>query len=160
MRFQRCFLALALLGLTACQSHPPAGAATIRLHLPANPASPETRRLAVALRTPAISLQVDSFPILTESYLEHAELVGEGDNFSIRLTFNAHGTFVLEHASLNNRDQLLVIFINGSPVAAPQLKQRISDGVFQFTPDMAREDAEKVVKGLNMSVAYLKKKPF
>jgi hypothetical protein len=150
-------LMLCLLELTACNSAPK-NAAILRMHLPASPAATPIRRMPVTIRTPALTLEVDRLPVLSEADLDHVDLTGEGDNFGIRLFFNTHGTIMLDTVSLNNRGQLLVIIINGVPVAAPQLRERIVDGVFDFTPDISREEAEKIVKGLNASAEYIRKK--
>lgn len=160
MIFTRLLLVLSLLGLTACASKPPKNAATLSMHLPAPASLPDYRRMPVVLRMPAISLYIDKFAVLTERDLETAAVTGAGDGFAIRLVFGRHGTIELDRLSLNNRGELLVILINGVPVAAPMLKQRIVDGYFEFTPDLTREQAEKVVEGLNASIAYYKKKPF
>jgi hypothetical protein len=74
------------------------------------------------------------------------------------LIFGTHGTIELDRLSNNNRGDLLVVLINGTPVAAPQLKRRIVDGVFEFTPDLSPAEATRLVEGLNAMVAYLKKR--
>ena len=153
-----CLLALCLLELTACNSRPK-NAAIMRMYLPASPALPQTRRVPVTIRTPALTLEVDSLPVLSESDLDHADVTGEGDNFDMRFFFNSHGTIKLDSVSLNSRGQLLVVIINGVAVAAPQLRERIVDGVFEFTPDITRTEADTVVKGLNASAEYLSKNP-
>jgi len=150
---------LLLLGLTACHTGPPKDAVTLRMHLPASPALQPTRRMMVEVHTPAMSLQVDRLPVLSENDLDHAELVGEGENYDMRLTFTTHGTIVLDTVTINARGQQLVIMLNNIAVAAPMLSHRIADGVFEFTPDMPREEAEKVVKGLMESVKWLAKHP-
>lgn len=128
------------------------------MHLPANDSIPASRRVSIVLRTPALSLQINSIPVLREADLDGAELTGEGEDFQMRLLFNTHGTIELDRVSNNNRDELLVVFINDKPVAAPQLKRRIVDGILEFTPDLTREEAEKLVEGLRATIAYLKKK--
>ncbi|MSR65645.1 MAG: hypothetical protein EXS18_07695 [Verrucomicrobiae bacterium] len=106
-----------------------------------------------------MTFEVDSLPVLSEADLDHADITGEGDNFAMRLFFNTLGTIKLDTVSLNSRGHLFVIIINGVPVAAPQLRARIVDGVFEFTPDITRADAETVVRGLNAMAEYLTKNP-
>ena len=158
MKFLSCLLVLCLLELTACNSRPK-NASLMRMYLPASPAAPPTRRVPVTMRTPAITLEVDSIPILSEGDLDHVDVTGEGDNFAMRFYFNTHGTIKLDAVSLNSRGQLIVVIINGVAVAAPQLRERIVDGVFQVTPDITRAEADTVTKALNATVEYLKKAP-
>jgi hypothetical protein len=42
-------------------------------------------------------------------------------------------------------------------LGAPLITKRITDGVFVFTPDATREEAERIVAGLNNVIAKLKK---
>lgn len=158
MRFAGCLLIVALLPVVGCQSKPPKNAATLSMHLPAGRGLPESRRTTVALMSPAISLDVNRIPVLREADLDTVELKGEGDNFLMRLVFGIHGTIELDRVSNNNRGELIVIFINNIPVAAPQLKHRIVDGVFEFTPNLSREEAQKLADGLNAMVKYLEKR--
>src|ERR1051325_9178095 len=150
----RWILIFALLGLPACARKPPKNAVTLGMHLTASPVLPADRRTQVVLRTPALTLQIDPRPVLTERDLDKVELTREGDNFAMRLVFNTHGTIELDRVSLDRRNDLIVVLINGIAVAAPQLKKRIVDGVFEFTPDLTRKEAEKVVEGLKALVEY------
>ena len=43
-------------------------------------------------------------------------------------------------------------------LAAPQITQQISDGVFVFTPDATMEESERIVRGLNNIAKEIKKK--
>ena len=44
-------------------------------------------------------------------------------------------------------------------LAAPRISQRIKDGVLVFTPDATREEAERIVRGLNNVAIKLGNKP-
>ena len=44
-------------------------------------------------------------------------------------------------------------------LAAPLIRRPIADGVLTFTPDASREEAEKIVKGLNNVTEKIKKDP-
>ncbi len=157
MKLLPCLLICCVLGLTACVTKPPKNMTTLRIHVPATEASSPQRRMQVAIRVPELTLQVDAQPVLTEADLDHAQVTGEGENLGLRLYFNTHGTIVLDTVSLNYRSQMLVIMINGAAIGAPLIKDRIVDGVFEFTPDLSREQAEKIVAGLNATAAYLAK---
>ena len=43
-------------------------------------------------------------------------------------------------------------------LAAPMITRQIQDGIFVFTPDASREEAERIVRGVNNVVAKLNKK--
>ena len=158
MKLVRFLPIAALLILPACASKLPKDAATLSMHLPASAGLPESRRIPLIVPNPHLTLEVDSFAVLTERDLDKVDLKGQGEEFLIRLVFNTHGTITLDSVSNNNRDEMLVVLINGRPVAAPRLKRRIVDGTFEFTPDLSREEAEKVVKGLNLAAEYYRKR--
>jgi hypothetical protein len=73
---------------------------------------------------------------------------------------NPQGTRLLEQYSLAGRDKRAAIFSNFDQVrwlAAPKLSRRISDGVLVFTPDCTREEADRIVRGLNNLAKQIKK---
>lgn len=159
MKFACTSLVLAAVALTGCASKPPKDATSMSMHLAATPSLPETRRLPVVLRMPSISLQVDRIPVMTERELEKVELTGEGDAFGMRFVFNTSGTIRLDTLTTDKRGSVIVVCFNGVPVAAPLIRERIVDGFFEFTPDVTRQEAEKLAAGVNKLIAYLKKKP-
>lgn len=108
-------------------------------------------------------MELDILPdiITSDLDLESAEIVEAVGGFSLRLTFNAHGRFKLETLSTANRDKRLAIFMQWDIdkdqtenrwVAAPLLRGRITGGTLVFTPDATREEAERLVRGLNNAV--------
>ena len=127
-------------------------------------------------------------PLLTEADLTEAALVDHPDGaYEIRLTFNAHGTLVLDMQTSSVRRNLnhLVIFAKfppkgwkepqeGAPdagekpapgqprisawIAAPMIPPNgLSNGTLRFTPEVSHEEAEKIVEGLNNMATTLRK---
>ena len=63
---------------------------------------------------------------------------------------------MLEQGTIGNRGRKIAIFCRSGKdmkefrwLAAPAITHRISDGVFIFTPDASRGEAEEIVAGLN-----------
>jgi len=81
--------------------------------------------------------------------------------FGIRLQFNRHGALVLDTMTTSHRGQRVAIFAHFNEarwLAAPLISRRLVNGEFIFTPDATREEAERIVLGLNNVAAELKKR--
>jgi hypothetical protein len=61
-------------------------------------------------------------------------------------------------ANKSKRIAILAIFPEKRWIAAPLINQRNASGVLTFTPDATREEAERIVRGLNNVAAQLRKK--
>ncbi len=83
-----------------------------------------------------------------------------GGLFSIRLKFNWEGTAILDSFTSSNPGRRIAImgdFGGKRWLASPLIRQRISNGVLTFTPDATREEADKIVRGLNNVAREVKK---
>jgi preprotein translocase subunit SecD len=76
--------------------------------------------------------------------------------FALRIQFDHAGTALLEQYSASNRGKKIAVFCQFGEklkdvrwLAAPVISRRISDGIFVFTPDATREEAEEIAVGLN-----------
>jgi preprotein translocase subunit SecD len=90
-----------------------------------------------------------------------ASVVEDRGTFFIRIQFDHIGTSLLNATTLANPGRRIAVasqFPGLRWVAAPQIQGRIADGVFTFTPDASREEAERIVRGLNNGIALAKKK--
>ena len=86
----------------------------------------------------------------------------------IQLRFNTRGAMILSGVTTANRNRRLAVFCAFSQekskdketrwLASPMLNRPITDGLLTFTPDATREEAIRIVKGLNEVVAEIKKK--
>ena len=77
------------------------------------------------------------------------------------IQFDKHGTLVLDNVTSSYKGSRIVVFSQfGSArwLAAPRIMNRISDGVFTFTPDASREETERIARGLNNIANEMKKR--
>jgi hypothetical protein len=169
-RFNLYLLALAMTLLAACETTSPTGGggkagakelASIRVHLEthADPILGSSRQITVGREDPQTFFV--SGPMLGELHLEAAQLWdGQPGQYAIHLKFDRQGTHTLQSLSLSYRGKRLAImsqFPEPRWIGAVRLDRHIADGTLLFRPDATREEAERIVKGLNLAVARLKK---
>lgn len=170
LRFNIYFLVVAALFM-GCKSDSPEKSekkkqdkelSTIRLHLEVN--ADDTGRTATVRVYKANPMLVGMYtaPFLDESYLDEASIVEDGGGISIRLKFDyPRGARFLEMATTSYKGQRIIVecaFPEIRCIAAPVITRRIVDGVFEFTPDATRDEAERIVRGLNNVIKQIKKK--
>lgn len=137
-------------------------ASTLGLFLEAN--SDDSKRTAAVpvVRASPVMVTVDPTPFLTEGNLTEAALVDTVGGPAIQVKFDAHGTLVLDSVTSANKGARIVVyslFTEGRWLAAPKIATPIKDGVLVFTPDATREEAERIVRGLNNMAAAMGNKP-
>jgi hypothetical protein len=128
----------------------------LRVHME-SVAGPGTMTQTVSIiRADPVSVTILSGPILTEADVVAARVLDTTAGFAVELQFSSTGTLLLEEYSASNPGKHFVIFgqwgqkgTDGRWLAAPLITHRISDGVLSFTPDMSRDDAYRLVLGLN-----------
>lgn len=167
--FNLYLLALAATLLAACETTSPTGAggkagakelASIRVHLETH-ADPlgMSRQITVGREHPQTFFV--SGPMLGELHLDAAQVwEGQPGQYAIHLKFDHQGTRILESLSLSYRGKRLAImsqFPEPRWIGTVRLDRHIADGTVLFRPDATREEAERIVKGLNLAVARLKK---
>jgi preprotein translocase subunit SecD len=157
--------AFALILAGGCQTHKGKDknkeATTISLHLEADPDGLSDIGPESIGREDPIIVSVTKTPFLDGGDLDEASVVDEpGGLYSIRLKFNWQGAAVLAGVTSANPGRRIAIYCafgEARWLAAPMIRQRISDGVLTFTPDASHEEAERIVKGLNNVAKGLKK---
>ena len=80
--------------------------------------------------------------------------------YSISVQFNKQGSMLLEQYTTGSKGKHMAIsaeFGQMRWIAAPVITQRIGDGLFVFTPDTSREEAERIVSGLNRVAKLVRK---
>lgn len=136
---------------------------TLRLHLEVNPdGSDRSAPVPIVRRNPTM-LNVERAPFLDEGDVQQAVVVETIEGFALKIQFDAHGKLVMDSISTSNKGRRMAVFSQFGDarwLAAPQITQRIRDGVLVFTPDANREEAERIARGLNNVVAQLKRKSF
>ena len=132
----------------------------VRVHLEASGGTPRRAQVVSILRNSPILIKVESDSFLDERDLEHASLIDYMGGFLIQIQFNEHGTLVLDTLSTANKGKRIAIMCDFGQqrwLAAPVLSHRITDGTITFTPDATREEAERIVRGLNNTITKIKK---
>jgi hypothetical protein len=138
---------------------------TLRLHLENRVAASKGDSMthietAEVYRQNPMVFKIDKVPFLTEASIKEAKLIDVTGGFALQIQFDAPGTWLLEEYTTANRGKHIVIgsqFVGpgeekinkGRWIAAPQIKAHITDGLLSFTPDASREEAERIVAGIN-----------
>lgn len=129
----------------------------VALHLEVNPDGASDNAPVAIHRTNPVYVNISKTPFLDSTDLETASVVDEpGGLFSIRLKFNFRGSALLEAMTISHVGKRVAVFCQTDTVrwlAAPQIRKGMHDGVFIFTPDATREEADRIVRGLNNAVA-------
>jgi preprotein translocase subunit SecD len=136
-------------------------ASTLRLFLEADQDAGSRGSPVPIYRAAPMPVNVERAPFLDEGHLTGAAVVDVVGGFAIQVSFDFHGTLMLENVSTANRGKRIAVysqFTEGRWLAAPKITQRIADGVLTFTPDATREEADRIVRGLNNVAVSLKNK--
>jgi preprotein translocase subunit SecD len=128
----------------------------IRIHME-SPPSDQSQSIQL-LRSSPVVVVVGDEPVLTEDNIIAATLLETPGGFAIRIKFDETGAWMLEQNTAAYAGKHMVIFgqwgshvSEGRWLAAPLIVHRIADGTLTFTPDASREEAAKLVKGLNVA---------
>lgn len=136
-------------------------ASTLRLHLETNADGSERNSQVPIFRERPVLVNVERMPFITEGDVDSAAVVEADGGFAIKVNLNKHGSLVLDMVTGANRGRRIAIqtqYTESRWLGAPVIKHRISNGVLVFTPDANREEADRIVRGLNNLVKKLKKK--
>ena len=164
-------LILAVTGLGAgCASAPEAQsdkkkpATTLKFYVETNPDSTDRHMVITVGRNDPFQLVVQDQPFLSEIFVVEANVVDVVGGFQLALKFDGQGGRLLEQYTTSNKSRHLAIFSQFGDarwLAAPLITRGIADGKFQFTPDASREEAERIVAGLQAVAEEVKKEePF
>lgn len=134
----------------------------LRLHIEANAAAGNGKPVSICRATPVL-VNVEDTPFLDERDIGQAAVVDWMDGYAVQLDFNSHGKLMLENTTRLNpgrRIAILCEFGETRWLAAPLIARPISNGQLVFTPDASREEAERIVRGLNNVAAEVLKNTF
>ena len=134
---------------------------TIRFHLEAYGDTTDRAELVSILRASPVPVNVVKEPFLDERDVLKATLVESGGGFYMQIQFDEHGTLVLDTTTSSSKGKRIAIMCESTDrrwLAAPVILRRITTGVLTFTPDATREEAVRIVRGLNNASEKLKKK--
>jgi hypothetical protein len=182
------------------KSNPKKEQSTIRLYIEGQKADRTTSGTVLVTRD-KIPFTIEREPFLDEADLAKASIVDDpsGDGgYSIQLTFNDHGTLLLDMYTADHKGRHIIVFsqfpepgkkahaakkkpadsddsdlVEPSSVSSPPagtnttresawlsavlIRQRISNGMFRFTPDASRAEGVRIVRGLRNVLAKVNK---
>lgn len=157
-------LALALVTVTGCQTgkKKDKDKAVIQLHQEAyTSGASDTERVAIYRENP-IYVNVDKEPFIDSADITEAKVLEDLGGFVIQLRFNWRGSQILNGVTTANRDKRIAVHCifnkEARWLASPVIRKPLRDGIFTFTPDCTRAEADHIVKGLNAEAAALKEK--
>mgnify|MGYP000642786565 CR=1 FL=1 len=166
-RFNTYLLVAALVaGIAGCQTpSKKKELSTLRVHIEVTPDGTGANQVVPVFREQPVRININKSPFLTELHVASAQVVESLGGYAIQIQFNRSGTWLLEQYSLANKGRRMVIFsqFGDGPdqarwLAAPLIRQGITNGFLVFTPDASRDEAERIVRGLNNLVAQNKQK--
>ncbi len=134
---------------------------TIRFHLEAEGDATGRAEPVPILRAAPILVNVIKDSFLDERDVLKATLVDTVGGFVIQIQLDDHGRFVLDTVTTSNKGKRLAIMTEATDrrwLAAPVMTRRITDGVITFTPDATREEALRIIRGLNNTSLKIRKK--
>lgn len=166
LRFNYYLFAVMLLTAAGCASGPERESrreeSFVQLFMEAEADIGDQTAIIQVVRSAPVPVRIYKRPFLDGSELVDAAVADVVGGFVIQLQFNAHGALVLEQVTTAHRGSRIAIygmFPGGRWLAAPVVANRITNGVFVFTPDATREEAERLVRGLNNMAIRLGNKP-
>lgn len=169
LRFNTYLLLVLMIGIACgCKSSKPKDPdkytkkdeASLRLYLEVNPDGSENNGLISVGRQSPFELNVQKTPFVTEFQIEKAAVVEVLGGYSISVQYNKQGSMLLEQYTTGSKGKHLAIsaeFGQMRWIAAPVITQRIGDGLLVFTPDTSREEAARIVSGLNRVAELVRK---
>ena len=127
---------------------------SLRIHVEADRGSADRNSAIAVHRAHPVYLNIDREPVLDERYVVAATLIEQpGDLFAIEIKFDRRGSWILERTTVMNRGKHLAVFSDFGDQArwlgAPEMIAKNSSGRLVFTPDATREEANRIVRGLN-----------
>jgi len=137
----------------------------IRIHIEAPVQVTGKTETIKVLRSQPVEIMVEEDPVVTERNIIAATLLETPGGFGVRVKFDETGSWMIEQATAGNPGKHLAVYgqwgetiSEGRWLAAPVITHRIADGVITFTPDATREEAMKLVEGLNHTAKLLNSK--
>jgi preprotein translocase subunit SecD len=128
-------------------------ASTLYLHLETPNADVLGKSMVVEVgQETMFTLSVEKDAFLSAGHVAKASVVHAMGFFEIMIEFDRHGTWTLEQYTTAYRGRRIAImsqFGKARWLAAPRINKTIKDGIFIFTPDCTKEEADRLVKGLN-----------
>lgn len=162
-------VALALVLATGCQSFQKnkkdKDKAMVELHQESTTGGTSDTETVPIFREHPVYVTVDKEPFLDSADVTEAKVLEDMGSFVIQLRFNWRGQQILSGVTTANRDRRVAVYCAFSKgkekqarwLGSPVITKPINNGLFTFTPDCTRAEADVIVKGLNFEAAEIKK---
>jgi hypothetical protein len=132
----------------------------LRLHLETNRDGTDQTKPVPIYRNHPFQVVVQNSPFLTEANVSGAKLIETLGGYSLEVTFERRGMWLLEQYSTSNKGKRVAIFsefrdpadkdqVVARWLGAPMIMNAVTNGVLTFTPDANREECTNIVNGLN-----------
>jgi hypothetical protein len=111
------------------------------------------------IRASPVTINVEKNAFADEGYVEQARVVDGMAGPMIVIKLNTQGALRLQMWTVDKPGRRVAIWskwTEGRWLAAPQVRKPIEDGYIAFAPDATREEAERIVRGLNNVAIKLK----
>jgi preprotein translocase subunit SecD len=126
--------------------------ASLFFHLEVSPDGSERNGPVTIGRAAPFQVNIEKAPFLADKHIEKVSVEDALGGFQLSVQFNQQGAWLLEQYSVAARGRRVGVsafFPEARWLAAPVLRQRITNGVFAFTPDATREEADRIARGVN-----------
>jgi hypothetical protein len=120
-----------------------------------------TGRIKV-FRAHPVTLNVERNAFVDGGFVEEARVIDGIAGPLIYVRFNTAGALRLQMATVTKPGRRMAIYsrwTEGRWLAAPLMSRPVENGEVVFTPDATREEAERIVRGLNNVAIKLKNQP-
>ena len=124
----------------------------MRLHLESYQDVPERLTTVTMGRAAPFSYPVEKGSFLKDDQIVAAALTGRDGLYSIKIKLDHQGATILNQLSSANNGKRIAVWADFGEVrwiGSLRLEKRITNGELTFTPDTTREEAEKIVDGVN-----------
>jgi len=142
-------------------ANPDKQASTIRFHMETESIGMGTGKIKV-IRSAPVTLNIEKGHFVDEGYVEDAQVLDGMGSPRILIKLNTSGALRLQMWTVSKQGRRVAIWskwTEGRWLAAPQVMKPIEDGVLVFAIDGTREEAERIVRGLNNVAVKLGNKP-
>ena len=154
--FSLLVAALAAAGLAGCAARDAEGRkrkpVVLRLHLESYQDVAERLTTVEMGRAVPFTFKVERTPFLKEEQIIGALLVEDMGLYSIRITLDHQGGTILNQVTSGNPGRRIAVYAEFDEIrwiGAVLPERRITSGELTFTPDMSKEEAERIVDGVN-----------
>ncbi len=162
--FNTYLCAALLLGLllTGCRSSrsEKKQEASLRFHLETNLDGTDRSQAVAVGRSASFTISIENRAFVTEFNIEKADVVNAPGGFAISVQFDREGAWILEQYSTAHKGKRVAIAAEFGElrwIAAPVMRDRITNGLFVFTPDTTQEEAQKIARGVNRVAELVRK---